>query len=84
MRLLWLSVLIAVILALPFLFFGETFEAWFTGEGAIVPREDEFAILPAHGFELMLRIASAISSGVTSRKCVATDQSWPNGSVILQ
>ncbi len=36
MRLLWLSVLIAVILALPFLFFGETFEAWFTGEGAIV------------------------------------------------
>ena len=35
MRLLWLSLLIAVILALPFLFWGETFEIWFAGESAV-------------------------------------------------
>ncbi len=36
MRLLWLSLLLAVVLAVPFLVFGETFEAWFTGDAAIV------------------------------------------------
>ena len=36
MRLLWLAILLAVLLALPFLFFGDEFEAWFTGDAAIV------------------------------------------------
>lgn len=35
MRLLWLSLLLAVILAVPFLLFGETFEAWLAGDAAI-------------------------------------------------
>lgn len=35
MRLLWLSLGLAVLLLLPFLAFGETFTAWFTGTAAI-------------------------------------------------
>ena len=36
MRLLWLSLFVAVVLAIPFLFFGEIFETWFAGETAIL------------------------------------------------
>ena len=40
MRLLWLALLLAVVLAVPFLLFGEAFEAWFAGDAAILRLRD--------------------------------------------